>query len=84
MWSEEWITQDNHEYKFFSDTTITAKGAREACKSHGALLASIRDEEEQDFLEYSVVKQRTLSAFIGGSDEQEGRETLMTLMTLTY
>lgn len=73
VWSDEWFEHDGHEYKYISDVTITADDARRQCRTHGAQLVSINDEEEQKVIHYDVVKKRTLSAFIGGTDTNQGK-----------
>ena len=72
VWSNEWSEFEGHAYKFFSDLQITSPVAREACRGHGGLLVSINSVEEQVFIGDSVLKQRVLSAFIGGSDSSVG------------
>ena len=64
---------EGHEYKFFRDLSVTAEGGRGYCRSHGGQLVSINSEEEQQFIEYKVVRKRTLSAFVGGNDKHEGK-----------
>ena len=61
-----------HSYKYFSSLTVTARDARDACLVEGGLLVSINNDDEMDFLIDSVLRRRTLSAFIGGTDENEG------------
>ena len=73
MWSDEWSELEGHQYKFFSDLSITANGGRDQCYQHGGLLVSINTREEQEFIQYKVLRKRTLSAFIGGSDRVEGK-----------
>ncbi len=61
-----------HSYKYFSNLTVTARDARDACMAEGGLLVSINNDDEMDFLIDSVLRRRTLSGFIGGTDEEEG------------
>ena len=72
VWSDEWAEFGGHSYKYFEDLTITAERSRDACAQHGALLVSINNAEEQEFIVDNVLRRRTLSAFIGGSDMEEG------------
>ena len=70
MWSEDWVDYLDHSYKFFSDLTITADQARVECGSHAGLLVSVNSPQELEFIELSVLRKRTLSAFIGGFYDQ--------------
>ena len=73
MWSDEWNDFRNHSYKYFSHTRISASEAHEECFAIGGMLVSVNSQEEHDFLSDRVLRQRTLSAFIGGTDHvQEG------------
>ena len=38
------------------------------------MLVSINNEDELNFIKTEVLRGRTLSAFIGGSDNEEGNE----------
>ena len=60
-------------YKFVSDGSISARQAGEACEREGALLVSINSEREMLFIKERVLRQRTLSAFIGGAAQRTGR-----------
>ena len=77
VWSEEWEEYGGHEYKYFSDSSLTQVEARTKCEEEGALLASMNNEEEHNFISKRVLKQYTLSTFIGGSDEKEGKYVFM-------
>ena len=72
VWSDEWSEYKNHTYKYFEDETMTAVRAEQECQKLGTLLVSINDAEEADFIVNSVVRKRTLSAFIGASDVETG------------
>ena len=72
VYPDDWVEFNGHQYRYYPDTTITALNSRTACLEHGALLASINTAEEQEFLSNSVFSQRTLAAFLGGTDEAIG------------
>ena len=57
-----------------SDGSSTASSAQEKCEDMGAMLVSINNEDELNFIKTEVLRGRTLSAFIGGSDNEEGNE----------
>ncbi|KAI0229965.1 hypothetical protein LSAT2_019633 [Lamellibrachia satsuma] len=74
VWSDEWMVYNGHTYRYFSDLTISGHRARSACRSLQGLLVSVNTQAEHDFLAARVLRLRTLSAFIGGTDEdEEGR-----------
>ena len=72
VWSDEWVEYRGHTYKYFDDGTITGVRAHEECRKKGTLLVSINDAEEADFIAISVLRKRTLSAFIGATDNNTG------------
>ena len=80
VWSDEWATYKGNEYKYFADPAVTATGARHKCAEHGGLLVSINSPEEEEFLMEKVIQKRTLSAFMGGSDEVTGKNTSMSIL----
>ena len=59
-------------YQYTQQLQITALQASMECKAMGALLLSINGEEEFNFIHDEVLRGRTLSAFIGGSDAEQG------------
>ncbi len=69
---DDWVEFSGHQYMYYPDPMITALDSRTACLEHGALLASINSAEEQQFIANNVLSQRTLAAFMGGSDEVTG------------
>ena len=73
LFNDTWVRYDSHLYKYVVDGSVSARGASDACAQKGALLVSINDEQEMLFLKESVLRRRTLSAFIGGSDELKGK-----------
>ncbi len=72
VWSDDWADFEDYSYKFFSDVFATARVAADACRGEGGLLVSINSAEEMEFVALSVLRKRTLSAFIGGTDSAEG------------
>ena len=60
----------NHLYKFYRDLTITSDDAVAACRLQGGMLVSINSAEEQEFIDFSVLRKRTLSAFIGSRSNE--------------
>ena len=72
MINDTWIEYNGHLYQYFTDGTVSARDASEYCAADGALLVSINTAEEMTYIEDEVLRKRTLSAFIGGSDEDEG------------
>ena len=78
VWSDEWVEFEGHSYKFFADTVSPSDTARTLCRQQGAQLVSINSPEEQEFLSLKVLRQRILSAFIGG--ERNSGNTLKTCL----
>ena len=72
MYPDDWVEFNGHQYRYYPDATITGLNSRAACLEHGALLASINSQEEQDFISDNVFSRRTLASFIGGTDEVTG------------
>ena len=72
IWSNEWSKFDGHIYKFFSNNTISAWESRDACREHGAMLASVNTAAELGAITEGAMKKRTMSAFISGSDHVTG------------
>ena len=72
VWSDEWSVYGQHRYKYFDDGSITGERAASECQKMGALLASINDPQEADFISNRVLRKRTLSAFIGATDTETG------------
>ena len=71
--NDTWTNYNGHSYKYFSGGTLNAGQANEQCQRDGGLLVSINTREEFNFVSKEVLKKRTLSAFIGGSDLINGK-----------
>ena len=68
---------DDHIYRYISDGAITASLAHLRCREIGAMLVSVNTDEELEFIKSEVLRGRTLSAFIGASDNKQGNKCLM-------
>ena len=82
MWSDDWVIFNNHTYKYFADQAITGHRADQQCQDKGTLLVSINSEEEAEFVGNGVLRKRTLSAYIGGSDEDRGNTCIKLLFQI--
>ena len=71
------MAYEDHRYRLFYAKSITAAEGREKCRQDGGRLVSINNPEELEFIELNVLQKRTLSAFIGGSDEEEGKSAFV-------
>ena len=80
VWSNDWQIftdrQYNHSYKFFFDKHTDVFQAAAACRVYGAMLVSINTADEMDFLATKVVRQRVLSAHIGGQRDVSGMKSI--------
>ncbi len=77
IWTHTWQDYNEHSYRVFLDDSISSSHAAETCQEMGALLVAINSPEEHDFISVQVVKQRTMSVFIGGSRYDEEREEII-------
>ena len=75
IWVDDWVHFGNHWYKFFEDQHMTGQEAVKACRDNGGLLVSINSQQEHQFISVTVLRERALSAFSGGSDVQDGKIT---------
>ena len=69
---DSWRDFRGHSYRYFTDGSVSSRQAAEQCYQEGGLLLSMNDETEFDFIKSEILRGRTLSAFIGGTDVQEG------------
>ncbi len=72
VWSDDWVEYSGHTYKYFAGGSLTHSDAVAACRAEGGLLVSINDQKEMEFVTENVLYKRTLSAFIGATDADEG------------
>ena len=70
--NDTWTEYDEHLYKYFTDGTASARDARAYCAAEGAMLVSINAPAEMTYIEEQVLVNRKLSAYIGGTDEEDG------------
>ena len=72
--TNNWENFTGHGYKYFANSTISANDAAKACIEQRGLLTSINTKEEMDFIANNVLRRRTLSAYIGGSNVPLGQQ----------
>ena len=71
--NDSWVDFNAHSYRYFSDGAVSGRQAALECSTHAAMLVSINTEAEFDYIVTDVLRGRTISAFIGGTDVEEGK-----------
>ena len=71
--NDSWADFRGHSYRYITDGSVSARQASHECAALGALLVSINSELENEFIVREVLRGNTLSAFIGGTDADDGK-----------